>query len=107
MFKKLFAKLKAHFTRAEIRSIFQTFIATAGVEAVTQFNVFLEHFDRAAAIALVAALLRSLLKSIWIVESRTITTINQVTTPTETTTKIVKTESTPEGVKTTTQTTTE
>ena len=106
MFKKLKAKLKAHFTKAELRSIFQTFIATAGVEAVAQFNMFFDHFDKAALIALAVALLKSLLKSIWIVESRTITTINQVTTPTETTTEIVKTETTPESIKTTTQTTT-
>lgn len=63
-----FTYLKSHFNKAEFISILQTFVGVVGVEALSQWNVLLSgNFSKEALFALGAALIRSLVKAIWIV----------------------------------------
>lgn len=63
----MIAYLKAHLTKAEFISIFQTFIATAGVDAIFEWHTVLSgDLSKTAIIALLTALGKSLLKAIWI-----------------------------------------
>lgn len=92
MFQTLKTRIKAHFNKAELKSILITFISIAGGEAVVQYNNLFTNLTKEALFAFGIAILRSLLKAIFITEIKTIT-VSQVSTPTQLTTEVTQTES--------------
>lgn len=60
--------MKKHFNKKELVSIIQTFVAFAGVDAVAQINqVLAGDWSKPVLLALVSALVRSLLKAVYTV----------------------------------------
>jgi len=79
----MWKQFKAHFTKAELISVIQSFVGFAAVDAVLQFNTILGgNWSEQALFALMAALGRSLFKAIW----------NQIQKPVTLTTEVTKTE---------------
>lgn len=58
--------LKKHFDKAELKSILQTFLATATVETALEFQAIVAgDFSKTALMAFLVALLRSALVALW------------------------------------------
>lgn len=62
----MFATLKAHFSKVELVSLIQTFVATLAIDAAMQAHaVFYGDFSKQALVALALAVVRSFLKACW------------------------------------------